>query len=127
MRMADSTFREGMLRLRYRWSFQQLVAELLQKRWMEPVVPFTATVLVIAAFALLIPGYLAVDNIAATGRQFGEFGFVALAIAIVIISGGIDLSVGSIFAMANFFALMMFNMYELPAPVAIAATLALGA
>lgn len=127
MRMADSSFREGLLRLRYRWSVQQLVAELLQKRWMEPVVPFTAAVLVIAAFAFLIPGYLTLDNIAATGRQFGEFGFVAMAIAIVIISGGIDLSVGSIFAMANFIALMMFNMYELPAPIAIALTLCAGA
>src|ERR1019366_5610605 len=86
-RMADSSFTEGLLRLRYKWSFQQFVAELLQKRWMEPVVPFTAALVVILAFAFLIPGYLSLDNVASTGRQFGEFGFVAIAIAVVIISG----------------------------------------
>ncbi len=124
--MADTSFRETMLRLRYRWSFQQFVAELLQKRWMEPVVPFTAAIVVVLAFSFLIPNYFSVDNLVSTGRQFGEFGFVAIAIAIVIISGGIDLSVGSIFAMANFVALMMFNMFELSAPLAIALTLLAG-
>ena len=99
--MANGGFQETYMRWRYKWSFQQFVAELLQKRWMEPVVPFTAAIIVILAFALLIPGYASVGNIASTGRQFGEFGFVAMAIAIVIISGGIDLSVGSIFAMAT--------------------------
>lgn len=124
--MADGGFQETYMRLRYKWSFQQFVAELLQKRWMEPVVPFTAAIVVILAFSLLIPGYSSVGNIASTGRQFGEFGFVAMAIAIVIISGGIDLSVGSIFAMANFIALMMFNMFEFSAPVAILITLIFG-
>jgi ribose transport system permease protein len=125
--MADASLRETLLRLQYKWSFQQFVAELLQKRWMEPIVPFTAAVVVILAFAILIPGYLSIQNIASTGREFGEFGFVAMGIAIVIISGGIDLSVGSIFAVANFFALMMFNMFELPATLAIALTLVAGA
>jgi ribose transport system permease protein len=125
--MTDTSFTEALQRLRYKWSLQQFVAELLQKRWMEPVVPFTAALAVILAFALLIPGYLSIDNVASTGRQFGEFGFVAIAAAIVIISGGIDLSVGSIFAVANFLALMMFNMFELPAPLAILVTLVAGA
>ena len=124
--MAVSVFRDRYMRLRYKWSFQQFLAELLQKRWMEPVVPFTATILVIVAFAFLIPGYLSPENAASTGRQFGEFGFVAIAMAIVIISGGIDLSVGSVFAVANFTALMMFNMFELPAPLAISITLVVG-
>ncbi len=125
--MSDGSLVEGFRRLWYRWSFQQFVAELLQKRWMEPVVPFTAALAVIFAFAILIPGYLSLDNVASTAREFGEFGFVAIAVAIVIISGGIDLSVGSIFAVANFVALMMFNMFELPAPLAILITLAAGA
>jgi ribose transport system permease protein len=125
--MTAASLRESIVRLQYKWSFQQFVAELLQKRWMEPVVPFTAAIVVILAFSLLIPGYLSFDNIASTSREFGEFGFVAIAVAVVIISGGIDLSVGSIFALANFFALMMFNMFGLPAVAAVALTLAAGA
>lgn len=125
--MAEIGITEALQRLRYKWSFQLFIAELLQKRWMEPVVPFTAALAVILAFSVLIPGYLTFDNMASTGRQFGEFGFVAIAAALVIISGGIDLSVGSIFAVANFVALMMFNMFELPAPLAILIALASGA
>ena len=125
--MDTSSFRASYMRLRYKWSFQQFLAELLQKRWMEPVVPFTAAMLVILAFSLLIPDYFSLSNVASTGRQFGEFGFVAMAMAIVIISGGIDLSVGSVFAVANFVALMMFNMFGLSAPVAILVTLVVGA
>src|ERR1700728_2118680 len=116
--MTAESIRENLLRLQYKWSFQQLVAELLQKRWMEPVVPFTAAILIILVFSFLIPGYLSFDNIASTSREFGEFGFVAIGVAVVIISGGIDLSVGSIFAVANFFSLMMFNMLGLSAPAA---------
>lgn len=125
--MVDARIQEGLKRLWYRWSFQQLVADLLQKRWMEPVVPFTAAVVVIAIFGFIIPEFLSFANISSMGRLFAEFGFVAIAMAIVIISGGIDLSVGSIFAVANFLALMLFNMFGLPAPVAIAITLAFGA
>jgi ribose transport system permease protein len=125
--MAEIGITEALQRIRYKWSFQLFIAELLQKRWMEPVVPFTAALAVILAFSVLIPGYLTFDNMASTGRQFGEFGFVAIAAALVIISGGIDLSVGSIFAVANFVALMMFNMFELPAPLAILIALASGA
>ncbi|MGD0187431.1 MAG: SMP-30/gluconolactonase/LRE family protein [Roseiarcus sp.] len=124
--MADSSFGECLLRLQYKWSPQLFVGELLQKRWMDPIVPFTAAIAVIVAFALLIPGYLSGGNIVATSREFGEFGFVAIAEAIVIISGGIDLSVGANFAIANFVALAMFNMCGLPAPVAIVLALAGG-
>jgi len=45
---------------------------------------------------------------------------------IVVISGGIDLSVGSTFAVANMTVLVLLKLFAWPAPAAIAATLALG-
>lgn len=125
--MVNKRIKEGLMRLRHRWSFQLLLGDLLQKRWMEPIVPFTAAFIVIAAFGLMIPEFLSPENVSSTARLFAEFGFVSIAMAVVIISGGIDLSVGSIFAVANFVTLMSINMFGLPAPVAILITLALGA
>jgi ribose transport system permease protein len=43
------------------------------------------------------------------------------------IVGGIDLSVGSIFALSNFSALMMMHVLKWPVPVAVLGTLACGA
>jgi ribose transport system permease protein len=46
---------------------------------------------------------------------------------IVVVSGGIDLSVGAIFGLANMIALMLVKLAGFPAPAVIAVTLALGA
>jgi ribose transport system permease protein len=100
---------ERLLQLRYRWSAQQVVAELLAKKWMEPAIPFAAMILVIAALGLYLPNYFTLANVAATSREFAEFGLVAIAMAIVVIVGGIDLSVGATFALANFVSLYLFN------------------
>jgi len=97
-----------------KWSAQRALAELLAKRWMEPVVPFLMMVGVIVFCGITLPNYLTADNITETSSQFAEFGFVVLAMTIVLIIGGIDLSVGAIFAMADFIALVLFNVYELP-------------
>ena len=47
--------------------------------------------------------------------------------ALVMIVGGIDLSVGSMFALTNFCALFCLNVLEWPVPAVIVATLACGA
>ena len=43
-------------RLWYRYSPQLLIGELLEKRWMEPIIPFALMMLVFVAFILTIPG-----------------------------------------------------------------------
>ena len=112
--MTDMSIRETFRKYRYRWSGQVFLAELLSKRWMEPVVPFMAAVVLLIAFSILIPGYFTFNNAADTARQFGEFGFVAIGVAVVVISGGVDLSVGSIFALANFVVIFMLDIQGAP-------------
>ena len=114
-------------RLRYRWSFKLFLSELLQKQWMEPAIPFLVMAAMILYFSLTIHNYASWDNTQSLMRLFGEFGFVALAMGITLISGGIDLSVGSTFALANFTALALFELVELPMPLVIIGTLAVGA
>jgi ribose transport system permease protein len=115
------------MRLRASLSPRLLLSELLMKQWFEPVIPFTVMVVLLAAFAATIPNYTNLENILSLMRLYAEFGFVALAMAFSLISGGIDLSVGAIFAVCNFAALYFLYVLGLPAWAAVSATLAVGA
>src|ERR1700733_11813696 len=89
-------------RLRASYSPRLLLSELLLKQWFEPVIPFTVMLGLALTYCLTIPGYASLDNVQSLLRLYAEFGFVALAMAFCLITGGIDLSVGAIFAMCNF-------------------------
>jgi ribose transport system permease protein len=110
-----------------RFSPRLLLSELLLKQWFEPVIPFTVMVGLWLYFALTVSDYATIQNSLSLLRLFAEFGFVALAMGFCLISGGIDLSVGAIFAFCNFSALYFLFVLELPVGLAIAATLAVGA
>jgi ribose transport system permease protein len=110
-----------------RFSPRLLLSELLLKQWFEPVIPFTVMIGLWLYFALTIPDYASLQNTLSLLRLFAEFGFVALAMGFCLISGGIDLSVGAIFALCNFAALYFLLVREWPVGLVIAATLGVGA
>ena len=110
-----------------RFSPRLLLSELLLKQWFEPVVPFTVMIGLWAYFALTIPDYASVQNSVSLLRLFAEFGFVALAMGFCLVTGGIDLSVGAIFALCNFAALYFLLVREWPVGLAVPATLLVGA
>jgi ribose transport system permease protein len=110
-----------------RFSPRLLLSELLLKQWFEPVIPFAVMVGLWLYFAFVIPDYATVQNTLSLLRLFAEFGFVALAMAFCLITGGIDLSVGAIFAVCNFSALFFLFVLEQPVGVAVLLTLAVGA
>ena len=92
--------RDTLTRLRYRYWPDHLLGEILAKRWTETAIP--VIVLLIVALSLLsraIPSFLSPASLADTARQAGEIGFIVLGMALVMIVGGIDLSVGSMFAL----------------------------
>src|SRR5271156_6286669 len=114
------------LKLRYRYWPDHLLGEILSKRWTETAIPVIFLIIVAVALSQAIPGFLAPASLADTGRQFGETGLVAFGMALVIIVGGIDLSVGSMFALTDFCALYCLNVLNWPVPLVIAATLVAG-
>ena len=126
MSATTSSLRETYLKARYRFSLAQVVAELLQKRWMDALVPFVVMVVVLVTFTQLIPNYTSADNLINTAREFGEFGFLVLALTLVVIAGGIDLSIGAIFAIADLVALITFVYLGWPLVVVIPVTLLAG-
>lgn len=118
---------KSLQRFWYRHSPQLFLSELLEKRWMEPIIPFMLTIAVFLAFVLTIPHYTSLGNLQQLMLNFAEQGMVAIAMAFAVLSGGIDLSVGSVFAMSNFLALYIYLILGLPLPVMIIAVIAFGA
>jgi len=114
-------------RLGHSFSPRLFLSELLLKQWFEPVIPFTVMILLALYFSLTVKDYGTLANALSLMRLFAEFGFVALGMGFSLISGGIDLSVGAIFAFCNFTALFCLFVLGLPVGLVIVVTLLVGA
>ena len=114
-------------RLWHRNSPQVFLGELLEKRWMEPIIPFGLTIAVFLFFAVSIPGYSGIGSLRQLSLSFAEQAMVATAMAVSVLSGGIDLSVGSVFAMSNFLALYCYLVLKLPLPLVVVVVVGFGA
>jgi ribose transport system permease protein len=75
----------------------------------------------------LNPRFLSAANLQNTARLVGAFGIFSLGLGLVIITGGIDLSVGSAFALLGVLLSIMLTEWRLPWPIAVVAIVALGA
>ena len=115
---------ESLVRARYKYIPDHVLGEILTKRWIDNVAPFTFLIITVALFGYLIPDFFSPASLVVSLRQLGEFGFVVLAMMIVMVAGGIDLSVGSNFALGNFTALAVMNILGWPVGVAFLCTLA---
>lgn len=119
--------RDTITSLRYRYWPDHLLGEILSKRWTETAIPVILLLIVGFAFSRSIDNFLSPASLADTARQAGEIGFIALGLALVVIVGGIDLSVGSIFALTDFCALYLLDVAGWPVPAVVVATLLCGA
>lgn len=81
----------------------------------------------IAFFAVFGRNFFTADNAFEITRLGVEVGLLALALTPVIVSGGIDLSVGSLMGLAAVLFGMLWRDYHWPIPLAAAAALGLGA
>ncbi|PZQ95928.1 MAG: ABC transporter permease [Cereibacter sphaeroides] len=121
------TFRERLQAWRYNLIPDHVIGEILQKRWTDNAIPFLALVVVVAGFGTAIPGFFNAGSLQESTRQLGEFSLIVIGLTVVMLGGGIDLSVGSIFALGCFAAVSSFFLFDLPVGVAFAASLATGA
>ena len=115
---------ERLTEQRYRLFPDHVVGEILAKGWVDNATPFAFLLIVLALFGSLIPDFFSGASLVASARQLGEFGCVVIGQTIVLVGGGIDLSVGSSFALGNIVALMCINLAGLPAWAAFGCTLA---
>ncbi len=84
-------------------------------------------VVLCAVVAVASPQFLSVGNLQNVGRLVGTYGIFSIGVGIVIITGGIDLSVGSICALLGVLLSMMLVEWRWPAGLALPAVIALGA
>ena len=84
-------------------------------------------VLALAVLAMQSDKFFTVDNLLNQGRLMAEVGLVALAMTFVIVTAGIDLSVGSILGLVAILLGVFWQKLGLPLPVAMALGLVVGA
>jgi ribose transport system permease protein len=118
---------DRIVRWRYRLVPDHLLGEILTKRWVDNTIPVLILLVVAAVFGWLIPEFFSAASVSSLMRQWGEFTLIALALMIVMVAGGIDLSVGSTFALGNIVALTLITVAGWSVPAVIATTLACGA
>ena len=88
---------------------------------------FLLLVVLCAIVTVLNPRFMSPANLQNTARLIGAFGIFSVGLGLVIISGGIDLSVGSAFALLGVLLSIMLTEWHVAWPVAVLTVLVLGA
>lgn len=120
------TLRERLQRLRYNYIPDHLIGEILTKRWTDNAIPFLALIITVVGFGTAINGFFKPMSLSDSTRQLGEFSIVVTGLTIVMLGGGIDLSVGSIYALSTFAAVSAFFIFGWPVWAALLAAVAVG-
>lgn len=87
---------------------------------------FALFIVLCAVVAFRSPQFLSTANIQNMARLIGAHGIFSIGVGVVIITGGIDLSVGSLFALLGVLLSMMLVEWRWPPVVAVLAVTALG-
>lgn len=86
---------------------------------------FTLLVVLCTVTAILNPRFISAPNLLNLANSIGLFGIFSLGLGLVIITGGIDLSVGSVFALAGVLLAMALTEWNWPWPLATAMAIAI--
>jgi ribose transport system permease protein len=78
----------------------------LNKGLAQKLLPFLSLIVLFVGLSIASPYFLTANNLSSVIRQTAVFNTMALGMTIVIISGGIDLSVGSILGLSGLFGTM---------------------
>ena len=118
---------DRLMRFRYDYLPAHLIGEILTKRWVDNLIPFLVLVAVVTIFGTIIPDFFTAGSLVDTARQLGEFGIIVIAMMVVMVSGGIDLSVASTFALVNMSALGLTSLAGWPIGLVFIVSLVIGA
>ncbi len=95
-------------------SFRRVVSDLLNRNWIEGAIPFIAFFILVAVVLTTTDDYFSLSNLNTLTRYFSDVALVLLAMLLVVAIGGIDLSVGSNYALCVLASLYLFHIVELP-------------
>src|SRR5690554_5953816 len=83
------------------------------------IIIFCIFILLILFFTIIKPNYLSYDNIMTILLSTCVNGLLALGVSFVILTGGIDISVGSVMTFSSVMSGIALTMWGLPLPLAI--------
>jgi ribose transport system permease protein len=86
---------------------------------------FVLLIVLCVIVSIINPNFLLAINLQNLARQIGAFGIFSIGLGLVIITGGIELSVGSMMALLGVLLSMMLTEYHIGVPLAILISLAL--
>ncbi|WP_286793596.1 ABC transporter permease [Microbacterium sp. UBA3394] len=89
--------------------------------------PFASLIVLVILLSILSPYFLTVNNLFNVFQQITVLAIIALGATMVIVSGGIDLSVGSVAALSGMIAGVTFSQLGLPMGIALVLGLVSGA
>jgi len=92
----------------------------------QRLLAFAALIVMIVAFSLLSPNFLQFDNVAGILLATAVSGVLALGVTFVIVSGGIDLSIGTVMTLAAVMTGVVGTVMHLPLPLAVVVGLGTG-
>jgi ribose transport system permease protein len=95
-------------------------------RWWDRVGILVVLLALVILMAIIAPNFARVDNLLNIARSISVNAILAAGLTFVILTGGIDLSVGSIVAVSGVVAVMV-AIAGVPAPIAVLAGMAAGA
>ncbi len=99
---------------------------LMRSDAMQRFLAFAALIVIVVAFSLLSPNFLQFDNVVGILIATTVNGILALGVTFVIISGSIDLSVGTVMTLSAVMTAVFVTVWQLPLPVGIAAGIVTG-
>ncbi len=111
---------------RFVLSPRRILSDILSKGWVESAIPFIAFMAMVLGIVVGTSGYVTATNLSNLTQYAADGGLVVLALLVVVAVGGIDLSVGSNFAMSAFAALYGFHILGLPVFVVLGLSLGCG-
>lgn len=101
-----------------RFAPSRTIADAVSKRWMEGAVPVLLTV--VLGVVLLAATPVRLSDASAVFNEVAERGLVAIGLTIVLVAGGIDLSVGSIVGVVAIGSLVAMRAWSVPPLAAVA-------
>lgn len=94
---------------------------------MQTLFAFTSLVLLLILFAIASPNFLKIDNLIGILLATAVNGILAVGITFIIITAGIDLSIGTVMTFGSVMAGVFITMWKLPIPVGVIAGILAGA
>lgn len=100
---------------------------MLRSDAMQRLLAFGALILLFVVFSIASPYFFTFDNVIGIFLATAVNGLLALGVTFVIITGGIDLSIGTVMTLASVMAGVFITFWGLPVPLGVLAGLGTGA